>query len=68
VLNLLDNWEDEGFTIVVSVGAYTEIYLLGILIILEVSGEREDGISRSLLNVDEVVSTELGGFRVEMFV
>lgn len=66
MFDLLDNGEDVGFAIVVSVGADTQVDFLGVLVVLEVGGEGKDGVSRSLLHMNEVVNSELGGLRSEV--
>lgn len=63
LLNLLNYWENVWFAIVVSVCTNSQVYFLWIFVILEVSGERKNGISRSLLNMCKVINSEFSSLR-----
>jgi hypothetical protein len=68
LLDLLDDGENEGLAVVVSVSTDTKVDLLGILVILEACGQRKDGISGGHLDVGEVVHAELGKLGSELTV
>jgi hypothetical protein len=68
VLNLLHYWEDEWFSIVISVSTNTKVDFLIILISFEVSGKRENWISGGLGNMTEVVASEFGLLGFELVV
>ena len=55
LLSLANDGEDIGRTVVISVGTDTEVALLRVLVSLEASGKRQDGVSGRLLDVGEVV-------------
>ncbi len=68
LLDFLDDREHKWLSIVVSVGSNTQIDLLWVCVILEVGGQGEDWISWGLLNVDEVVNSELGSSWLEVLI
>ena len=54
-LSLTNDGEDVGFAVVITVGANTEVNLLGVLVSLEAGGEAEDRIGGGHRDVNELV-------------
>lgn len=49
-----DDGEDEGFSVIVSVGTDTEVDLVGVFVVLVASGKTENGICGGHLNLSEL--------------
>lgn len=64
-LDLADNFENVWFFVVVSVGADTEVNLVGISVLLVGSGGTEDDIWGSELKMSEIVLIFSGGVVLE---
>ena len=66
LFNFLDNLENVGFSVVVSVSSDTEVDFVGTLVVIEGNGGSEDGIWGSHGDMGEEVVVDLGGGEVQV--
>jgi hypothetical protein len=64
LLSFSNNWEDEGLSILRTIGTDTKVDFLGVSIVFVSNGKRKDGIGGGLSNMAELTfSKRLGGLR-----